>query len=138
MAVYWLNQLQTEFRLFAKPLVVRTFLLSSNTLKETVTRQCPNPQECSIYRSLTFPRYVWVSEYGYLEDWKNSDCAALVKRGELIFDATLPPTMNAEFLVIHIPGEIILKRIVEDRIKIEHHELAGDGPSPLLRPRTRP
>lgn len=60
--------------------------------------------------------YIWVSEYGYTDEWKGKESQDLKKRGELIFDATLPPIDAPGYLAIHIPGEVIINRMREDRM----------------------
>jgi len=138
LAAYWLHYLQSQSILPAKPLVVRTFLARSNVFKESIVEQLDVPQLKAIYRSLPLPRYIWVAEYGYLDDWCGTDCDNLVKQGEFIFDATLPPAVKAEWLTMHWQGAILVRRIKQERLQTEYYPIEKDRPCSLLVAPVRP
>jgi len=138
LAAYWLAYFQSQSILPAKPLVVRTFLARSNVFKELLVEQLDIPQLKAIYRSLPLPRYIWVAEYGYLDDWIGTDCDSLVKQGEFIFDATLPPAVKAEWLTMHWQGAILVRRIKEETMHTEYYSIEKDKPCSLLLAPVRP
>ena len=143
-ASFWLQRYVIDELIENRPLVIRCFLIRSDKYKESYLKQCDTSSKVtrrfiSIYRSTPLPRYIWVSEYGYLDDWKGADLKNLLIQGELIFDASLSPAVATEWLCMHLPGSIMRQRVVERKMKVETFPLYPKCPySCQTDPSTRP
>ena len=73
-----------------------------------------------------------------MDEWKGKESRDLKKRGELIFDATLSHIDTPRYLAMHIPGEVIINRMCEDKMVNEYYDLVEDTPRNLLMPMSRP
>lgn len=93
--------------------VLRTFLVRSNTYKESLLRRNSHFSRGlkSLYRELPMPRYIWVVEFGYLDEWENKVATEDLKvRGEFIFDST-SADINRACLSIHVPGTVTTRDV---------------------------
>ena len=133
LAAYWLDYFIKRNLISGRPLVLRPFLTQSNHYKENCLRQrhiLPKSANrfLTVYRSLSLPRYIWVIQYGYLDDWIGCDCDNLLIQGEFILDASLAPAVKLDWLSMHIQGGMLNRRIRQDRLETEVIALPDDSP----------
>ncbi|MBN1693761.1 MAG: hypothetical protein JW845_09450 [Dehalococcoidales bacterium] len=132
-AISWLQLFQTLNLLEDKQLVVRTFLVTSNKFKQSLIIRNVPLQLSAIYRGCSLPRFIWIVEYGYADDWIGKNLGDLKIQGEFIVDPTSPATKTPSFLIMHLP-KMVLSRHVDkyDTIKIRSFDIPNDYPySPL-------
>jgi hypothetical protein len=133
LAAYWLNYFIERDLVPRRPLVLRPFLTHSNNYKENCLRQrhiLPRSANrfLTVYRSLSLPRYIWVIQYGYLDDWIGCDCDNLLIQGEFLLDASLAPAVKLDWLSMHLQGGMLARRIRRDRLETEVIALPDDSP----------
>ncbi len=138
-ATYWLQWLVSRGLVKKTRLVLRTYLIRSNKFKQGRLRHCHTAsssapliqsqmQLANVYRSLMLPRYVWVVEYGYLKDWLGHDSDKLKIQGELLFDATISPAVQPDWLCLHVQGGILIRRIKREGMEAKYIPLPNDQP----------
>jgi hypothetical protein len=72
----WIQCFRLQEWVENKDLVIHPFLVRSNLYKEAFLKRDSVPPDLkAIYRSLPMPRYIWVVEYGYIDDWYGSNSA---------------------------------------------------------------
>lgn len=122
---YW----QSRGWLPKKDLVLRAFLVRSNLYKESLVQQRLDMPHLltQVYRSLPMPRYIWVVEYGYLDDWRGSDINQLRIRGELILDSTLASNAWIAPLSVHVPGWVDAREIISTDKDPDRYQLLDDS-----------
>ncbi|MBI4285164.1 MAG: hypothetical protein HY670_04585 [Chloroflexi bacterium] len=82
----FLDDLRGNGALDPKPLILRTLLVGSNHYKADLFTGRPDmpPELKEVYRSLPMPRFIWLVEFGYLDQWDNASLDHLNVVGELI------------------------------------------------------
>ncbi|PIR50173.1 hypothetical protein COU79_00860 [Candidatus Peregrinibacteria bacterium CG10_big_fil_rev_8_21_14_0_10_54_7] len=87
--------------------VLRTFLVRSNTYKESLLYNSHMSRALrSVYRGLPMPRSIWVVEFGYLDEWEGQVAPEnLLVHGEFIFDSTSADVYRA-CLAVHMPSSV--------------------------------
>jgi len=135
-AASWLVFAQSNNWLKNDPLVLRTFLVRANRLKESFLIRANSgvsKRLSEVYRGLSMPRYVWVVEYGYYNNWVNSAPANLTIEGEIIIDPTSPKTYKPDFLSMHVPGTVVAKITdKDDLVKTVSFNIPDDHPYTVL------
>ncbi len=110
-AATWLDQARQRHLIEKKPTVLRTFLVRSNRFKESLWhRSSMNSELRREYRELPMPRYVWVVEFAYLNDWKPGDPDSIRVFGEIIVDSTSSSETDYSYLALHLPGYLVSYR----------------------------
>ncbi len=129
----FLDYLRQNRFLDDRELLIRTFLVRSNTYKTyCLERQSMPGRLRTIYRSLPMPRYIWVTEFGYLDEWRHADPSALRIRGELIFDSTRPAAHSLDLIAVHVPDAVSTTLILKNEEQTKNYILNDDqGYSPF-------
>ncbi len=123
----------------AGTLVLRAFLIRSNNLKELMLRRQGMPREVvDLYRALPMPRYVWLIEYARIDDWLNQTPESTMVSGEVILDSTVSTAEALDFLAVHLPGSVTVRRLKGDSMVTETYSTAAAAKYPPLRPDIRP
>ena len=133
LAAYWLNHFISKQMIPDNQIVLRPFLIRSNDYKEFLLKECANIPRASrkfisVYRSLSLPRYIWVVQYGYLNDWIGSDCDHLPIQGEFVFDSTLAPAVKPDWLCMHIQKGMLIREFIDEKLQTRSIPLPDDEP----------
>ena len=126
----WLGQGRIE----SKPLVLRTYLIRSSKYKESflkrrIVEPKPHTDLISLYRALPLPRFIWVSEYSFLDNWINNKTDRLLINGEFIFDSNLlTPDVDHDWLGQHLQGGVMTNHVDADRLSSLTTSLPEDQP----------
>ena len=87
------------------------------------------------------PRYIWVVEIGYLQQWKASELYnGLEIFAEFIYDSSMASTSEskADFLAMHLPGGIFTRCILGEDMQEEITAIISDRPYRPLEIASRP
>ena len=134
----WIEQAKSMRLLEEKDVVYRTILVRSNVLKETLLESRNRVLSTSGYprylveavRSLPVPRYIWLVEVSYLNNWDPGNPASPPVVADLIFDSTLTAIMRPDFLLLHFPQLTAVRRITEGRVHASVELNRGFYPHP--------
>ena len=106
-----------------KPLIARTVLVRSNTLKQTLhDRHDAGSGDPARYplkfveevRGLPLPRLAWLVELSYLDDWDFGDAASPPVIADLILDSTATGNALSDVLLLRVPNLIAKNRLHSD------------------------
>jgi hypothetical protein len=142
-AAFWLDYNRDQIG--KGDLVLRAFLMRSNRFKEALADRESMPMSLRIaYRMLPMPRYIWVIEYGYSDDWSEKSIDDLLVVGEVILDSTeatgTTGTLKEEinFLAIHTPGTVTVRHLKDERMLLQTYAIKPDSKYPPLHVGIRP
>lgn len=120
----WIRQAKSLGLIENRDVVYRTILVRSNVFKQTLlelrdrgpsTRSYPD-YLVAFARGLPMPRYIWLVEISYMENWDPSNPKSPPVVADLIFDSTLTAIMRPDSLMLHFPHLTIGRQVREDRI----------------------
>lgn len=117
---------------YEKPIVVKTFLIESNKYKEHWLSLKEDYSELSdLYRRMSMPKYVWISEILYLEDCLLRHFNEIPVQGEVIYDATLPDDSGddirfRQYLCMHIKEVVGVNCLENNELKFRPVRLLND------------
>ena len=87
-----------------REVVYRKLLVRSNAYKQTLLKNCHSPDNPNGYstelvefvRALPMPRYVWVVEVSYMDEWDPADPMSPPVVAEFVLDSTLTESRRPE------------------------------------------
>ena len=100
-----------------REVVYRKLLVRSNAYKQTLLKNCRSSGNANGYptdlvefaRALPMPRYVWLIEVSYMDQWDPADPMSPPVVAEFILDSTLTEYRRPDFLLGHYPGSLVLQ-----------------------------
>ena len=101
----WIEQAKVMDLIDKRDVVYRTILVRSNVFKQTLLELQDRVQSISGYpsylvrfaRGLPMPRYIWLVEISYMDNWEPSNPAFPPVVADLIFDSTLTAINASRF-----------------------------------------
>jgi hypothetical protein len=134
----WVFQAKTNNWIEDRDVVFRTLLVRSNIFKQTLLERQDRgsssvgyPRDfVKVARSLPMPRYVWLIEISYLDEWDPGDPASPPVVADIILDSTSTETMRPEYLLLHLPGITIGQPVVEANTEVDFTIIQQDYPHP--------
>ena len=106
-------------------MVYRKLLVRSNAYKQTLLKNCHSPDNPNGYstelvefvRALPMPRYVWVVEVSYMDEWDPADPMSPPVVAEFVLDGTLTESRRPDVLLAHFPGRLYGNRVSETGVE---------------------
>ena len=106
----WINWAKGRGLLEDRKVVTRNILVRSNTLKQTLqerrerTGQTGYPEFLVRFaRGLPMPRYVWLVEVSYWDNWDPADPNSPPVVADLVLDSTSTERLRPDYLLLHFP-----------------------------------
>lgn len=137
-AGYWI-EFGKRFGVIAERKVVsRKLLVRSNSYKETLLENRRSPSKSDGYpkelvdfaRALPMPRYVWLIEISYVEDWDPTSPTLPPVIAEFVLDSTLTEDRRPAFLMAHFPGLILGNVVTESGVEVVSETVLDDRDHP--------
>ena len=137
-AGYWI-EFGMQFGVIEKRKVVsRKLLVRSNSYKQRLLENRRSPSRSDGYpnelvsfaRALPMPRYVWLIEVSYVEDWDPTSPALPPVIAEFVLDSTLTEDRRPAFLMAHYPGLIIGNVVTESGVEVVSETVLNDRDHP--------
>ena len=105
----WINQGKLLNLIEARDVVYRIILVRSNVFKETLLKRRDRNGSSDGYpdsfvtfaRGLPMPRYVWLVEVSYSDDWDPEDRDSPPVIADFVFDSTMTAIMRLDYLLLH-------------------------------------
>lgn len=118
-----------------RDVVCRKLLVRSNAYKQTLLKNRRSPATPNGYpndlvnfaRQLPMPRYVWLIEVSYMNEWDPADPMSPPVIAEFVLDSTLTEARRPDFLMAHYPGTLFGNLVMESGVKLIEGTVAGDG-----------
>ncbi len=117
-----------------KKVVSRKLLVRSNSYKQKLLENRRSPSQPDGYpdelvdfaRALPMPRYVWLIEVSYVEEWDSTNPAMPPVIAEFVLDSTLTEDRRPAFLMAHYPGLILGNVVTEGSIDVVSETVLDD------------
>ena len=130
----WIAFAQTQHVIEARPVVYRRLLVKSNSYKQKLLNyhQTPmtihgySPDLVNFARSLPMPRFIWLIEVSYLDEWDPADALSPPVIADFILDSTATEPRRPNFLMAHFPG-IVFGHLFDGGLKMIHNDVSSDG-----------
>ena len=129
-----------------REVVYRKLLVRSNAYKQTLldnrrSSAKPNGYPADLVdfaRALPMPRYVWLIEVSYMDEWNPADPKSPPVVAEFVLDSTLTEYRRPDFLLAHYPGRLFGNLVTESNVRLisrpvsddHHHMPFPDTPRP--------
>ena len=104
----WINWAKGQGLLENKKVVTRNILVRSNTLKQTLQERRDRPSQIGypeflvkFARGLPLPRYVWLVEVSYCDNWDPADPDSPPVVADLVLDSTSTERLRPDYLMLH-------------------------------------
>lgn len=118
-----------------REVVYRKLLVRSNTYKQTLLehrRTSGNPQGypqelVDFARALPMPRYIWLIEVSYMDEWDPADPLSPEVVAEFVLDSTWTESRRPDFLLAHYPGRLYGNMVTENKVDFMRKEVSSDG-----------
>ena len=118
-----------------RDVVCRKLLVRSNAYKQTLLENrrsaaMPDgyPNELvNFARQLPMPRYVWLIEVSYMNEWDPADPMSPPVIAEFVLDSTLTEARRPDFLLAHYPGTLFGNLVTESGIKLIEGTVVADA-----------
>ena len=119
-----------------RTVVCRTLLVKSNAYKQLLLRDRETSTTIHGYprdfvtfaRSLPMPRYIWLIEVSYLDEWDPADPLSPPVIAHFVLDSTLTEAMRPDILLAHLPGVALGQLVKETGTKFIHRKVSNDHP----------
>ena len=119
-----------------REVVCRKLLVRSNGYKETLLENRRSSAKPDGYpadlvdfaRALLMPRYVWLIEVFYKDEWDPADPASPPVVAEFVLDSTLTEPRRPDFLLAHYPGTLFGNLVTENSVRLIRQEVSDDQP----------
>ena len=133
-AEVWIPFEKTHGVIENRDVVCRKLLVRSNAYKQTLLENrrsaaTPNgyPNDLvNFARQLPMPRYVWLIEVSYMNEWDPADPMSPPVIAEFVLDSTLTEPRRPDFLLAHYPGTLFGNLVMESGIKLIERTVADD------------
>ena len=106
----WINWAKSRGLLQDKKVVTRNILVRSNTLKQTLQERKERAGQTGypgflvrFARGLPMPRYVWLVEVSYWDNWDPADPDSPPVVADLVLDSTSTERLRPDYLLLHFP-----------------------------------
>ena len=137
-AGYWIEFGKRFGVIEERKVVSRKLLVRSNSYKEKLLenrRSLSSPygyanELVSFARALPMPRYVWLIEVSYVEDWDATNPELPPVVAEFVIDSTLTEDRRPAFLMAHYPGLIIGNVVTEGGVEVVSEIVPDDRSHP--------
>ena len=121
-----------------REVVCRKLLVRSNAYKQTLLENRRSPATPNGYpndlvnfaRALPMPRYVWLIEVSYMDEWDPADLTSPPVIAEFVLDSTLTEARRPDFLMAHFPNTLLGNVVMENEVKLTQKFVSGDSPHP--------
>ena len=120
----WINWAKERGLLEDRKVVTRTILVRSSTFKQTILKLGDRDIESGypsplvrFARGLPMPRYIWLIELSYCDDWDPADPESPPVVADLILDSTSTETLRPDYLLLHFPSITLGRRGSEGKMK---------------------
>ena len=104
----WINWAKGQGLLEKKKVVTRSILVRSNTLKQTLQERKDRSGQTGypeflvrFARGLPMPRYVWLVEVSYWDNWDPADPDSPPVVADLVLDSTSTERLRPDYLLLH-------------------------------------
>ena len=119
-----------------REVVYRKLLVRSNAYKQTLlSNRCssakPNGYPIDLVdfaRALPMPRYVWLIEVYYRDEWDPTDPMSPPVVAEFVLDSTLTEPRRPDFLLAHYPGTLFGNLVTENSVQLITQSVSNDQP----------
>ena len=134
----WIRLAKEEDWIEDRAVIYRTLLVRSNVFKQTLLeRQDRRGQPVgytkglvNFARELPMPRYVWLIEVSYQDEWNPSSSSSPPVIADFVLDSTSTEIMRPDYLMLHFPGIVGGQQIKGDSIKPVFRSISPDYPHP--------
>ena len=116
----WVRQAKELGWIEDREVVTRTILIRSNTFKQTLLELRDGSTKSGypsflvkFARGLPMPRYIWLVEVAYCDDWDPADPQSPPIIADLILDSTSTETIRPDYLLLHLPRIVSGRRVTE-------------------------
>ena len=114
--------------------VYRKLLVRSNAYKQTLLKHRRSSNEPQGYpdelvdfaRALPMPRYIWLIEVSYMDEWDPADRLSPPVVAEFVLDSTLTESRRPDFLLGHYPGRLYGNMVTENGVEFVRKEVSND------------
>ena len=121
-----------------KKVVSRKLLVRSNSYKQKLLENRRSPSQPDGYpdelvdfaRALPMPRYIWLIEVSYVEEWDSTNPAMPPVIAEFVLDSTLTEDRHPALLMAHYPGLIIGNVVTEGSVDVVSETVLDDRDHP--------
>ena len=115
----WINQGKLLNLIEDRNVVYRIILVRSNVFKQTLLKRRDTggssggyPDRLATFaRGLPMPRYVWLVEVSYEDDWDPADRDSPPVIADFVFDSTMTAIMRLDYLLLHFPRTILGREV---------------------------
>ena len=137
-AGYWIAFGQLHGVIEDRKVVSRKLLVRSNSYKQkllenrrSLSKPDGYPNELVDFaRALPMPRYVWLIEVSYVEEWDPTNPALPPVIAEFVLDSTLTEDRRPDFLMAHYPGALVGSLVTESGVKVVPGTVSDDNAHP--------
>ena len=135
-AEIWIPQAKKIRAIDDRPVVYRKILVRSNAYKQTLLANQVSGANADGYpvdlvdfaRALPMPRYVWLIEVSYADQWDPLDPKMPPVVAEWVLDSTSTEPIHPDFLLAHVPNTVMGNRITESGIEPIRIDVENDQP----------
>ena len=134
----WIVQAKSLRVIEDRDVVYRTILVRSNVFKQTLLEHRDSGSSTGGYpaylvefaRGLPMPRYIWLVEISYRDNWDPTNPASPPVVADLIFDSTMTAITHPDFLMLHFPHLTVGRQVRDNRIDPLFKDNNGFHPHP--------
>ena len=134
----WIQQAKAQNWIENRDVIYRMLLVKSNVFKQTLLGHQDRDGNLDGYheglvstaRSLPMPRFIWLIEVSYKNDWNPSEPASPPVIADIVLDSTSTKALRPDFLLIHVPGAVISQPVMGELMPSRLDEFPQDHPHP--------
>ena len=134
----WITLAREQNWIEDRPVIYRTLLVRSNILKQTLLKRQDRSNTQNGYpadlvnftRALPMPRYVWLTEVSYQDDWDLSDLSSPAVIADFVFDSTATEITGLDYLMLHFPRVVTGFQVANNSSKPVFQRISPDYPHP--------
>ena len=117
-----------------RKVVYRKLLVRSNSYKQTLLehrRSSGSPdgypdELVDFARALPMPRYIWLIEVSYMDEWDPTDRLSPPVVAEFVLDSTWTESRRPDFMMAHYPGRLYGDMVTENNVEFMRQEVSND------------
>ena len=137
-AGYWIEFGKKFGVIQEREVVSRKLLVRSNSYKQKLLENRRSPLNSDGYpdelvdfaRALPMPRYVWLIEVSYVEEWDSTNPAMPPVVAEFVLDSTLTEDRRPAFLMAHYPSVIFGNVVTKGGVEVVSEAVLDDRGHP--------
>ena len=134
----WISFAKQERLIEDRPVVYRTLLVRSNVLKQTLLKKRGSGDGATGYprglvaftRALPMPRYVWLIEVSYQDEWDPSSPSSPPVIADFVVDSTSIEITDLNYLMLHFPGTALGLQVAGNSAQHIKQGISPDYPHP--------